>query len=90
MFYDTDDELAEALHKGEITAALTNANRITTDEWVLETFDETPFYMAVRKGDTQTLALLNGAWQRWTGRNHPGRSTCTRGTPTPAAAPRWP
>ena len=61
VFYDTDDELAEALHKGEITAALTNANRITTDEWVLETFDETPFYMAVRKGDTQTLALLNGA-----------------------------
>ena len=50
VFYDTDDELAEALHKGEITAALTNANRITTDEWVLETFDETPFYMAVRKG----------------------------------------
>ena len=61
VFYDTDDELAKALHKGEITAALTNANRITTDEWVLETFDETPFYMAVRKGDTQTLALLNGA-----------------------------
>ena len=48
VFYDTDDELAEALHKGEITAALTNANRITTDEWVLETFDETPFYMAAR------------------------------------------
>ena len=61
VFYDTDDELAKALRKGEITAALTNANRITTDEWVLETFDETPFYMAVRKGDTQTLALLNGA-----------------------------
>ena len=61
VFYDTDDELAKALHKREITAALTNANRITTDEWVLETFDETPFYMAVRKGDTQTLALLNGA-----------------------------
>ena len=61
VFYDTDDELAKALHKGEITAALTNANRITTDEWVLETFDETPFYMAVRKDDTQTLALLNGA-----------------------------
>ena len=61
VFYDTDDELAKALHKGEITSALTNANRITTDEWVLETFDETPFYMAVRKDDTQTLALLNGA-----------------------------
>lgn len=50
VFYDTDDELAEALRKGEITAAVSNINRITTDEWVLETFDETPLYMAVRKG----------------------------------------
>ena len=61
VFYDTDAELAEALRKGQITAALTNANRITTDEWVLETFDETPLYMAVRKGDTRTLMLLNDA-----------------------------
>ena len=61
VFYDTDDELAEALRKGQITAALTNANRTTTDEWVLETFDDTPLYMAVRKGDTKTLALLNDA-----------------------------
>ncbi len=61
VFYDTDAELAEALRKGQITAALTNANRTTTDEWVLETFDETPLYMAVRKGDTRTLMLLNDA-----------------------------
>ena len=61
VFYDTDDELAEALHKGEVTAALSNANRSTTDEWVLETFDETPLYMAVRKGDSSTLMLLNDA-----------------------------
>lgn len=61
VFYDTDDQLATALAKGQITAALTNANRITTDEWVLETFDETPLYMAVRKGDTRTLTLLNDA-----------------------------
>ena len=61
VFYDTDDELAEALRKGEITAAVSNINRITTDEWVLETFDETPLYMAVRKGDAHTLMLLNDA-----------------------------
>ncbi len=60
-FYDTDTELAAALSKGEITAAVSNSNRTTIDEWVLETFDETPLYMAVRKGDTRTLALLNGA-----------------------------
>lgn len=62
VFYDTDDELAEALRKGEITAAVSNINRITTDEWVLEAFDETPLYMAVRKGgDAHTLMLLNDA-----------------------------
>ena len=61
VFYDTDDELAEALRKGEITAAVSNINRTTTDEWVLETFDETPLYMAVRKGDAHTLMLLNDA-----------------------------
>ena len=61
VFYDTDDELAEALRKGEITAAVSNINRITTDEWVLETFDETPLYMAVRKGAAHILMLLNDA-----------------------------
>ena len=61
VFYDTDEELAQALAKGEITAAVSNTCRATTDEWVLETFDETPLYMAVRKDDTHTLDLLNGA-----------------------------
>ena len=61
VFYDTDDEMAKALNEGKITAAVSNSNRATTDEWVLETFDETPLYMAVRKGDYRTLRLLNGA-----------------------------
>ena len=61
VFFDTDDEMAQALSKGEITAAVSNSNRTTTDEWVLETFDETPLYMAVRKDDAHTLMLLNDA-----------------------------
>ena len=59
--YDTDEELSSALRTGEITAAVSNRMRQTKNEWIIDTFDVQDSYIAVRKGDTATLRLVNSA-----------------------------
>ena len=59
--YDTDEELSSALRTGEITAAVSNRMRQTKNEWIIDTFDVQDSYIAVRKGDAQTLRLVNNA-----------------------------
>ena len=59
--YDTDEELSSALRTGEITAAVSNRMRQTKNEWIIDTFDVQDSYIAVRKGDTATLRLVNNA-----------------------------
>ena len=59
--YDTDEELSSALRTGEITAAVSNRMRQTKNEWIIDTFDVQDSYIAVRKGDTATLQIINSA-----------------------------
>ena len=61
VYYDTDEELSSALRSGEITAAVSNRMRQTKNEWIIDTFDVQDSYIAVRKGDTATLQIINSA-----------------------------
>ena len=61
VYFDNDDELSAALRAGTITAAVSNRLRQTTNEWVIDTFDEQNIYMAMRKDDTVTQQLVNDA-----------------------------
>ena len=61
VMFDTDEELSAALRDGSITAAVSNRMRATSNEWVIDTFDEQDSYIAVRKGDRATLRLVNDA-----------------------------
>ena len=61
VYFDTDEELSAALRNGTITAAVSNRMRQTSNEWVIDTFDNEDVYIAVRKGDASTLRLVNDA-----------------------------
>ena len=61
VYFDTDEELSAALRSGTITAAVSNRLRQTSNEWVIDTFDNEDVYIAVRKGDASTLRLVNDA-----------------------------
>lgn len=61
VYFDTDEELSAALRSGTITAAVSNRMRQTSNEWVIDTFDNEDVYIAVRKGDASTLRLVNDA-----------------------------
>ena len=61
VYFDNDSELSAALRAGTITAAVSNRLRKTSNEWVIDTFDQEDSYIAVRKGDASTLRLVNDA-----------------------------
>lgn len=64
VIYDTTEELKAALQNGEVTAAVSSALRPTEDEWILDTFDEEAIYIITRKGDTETMALIDDALEQ--------------------------
>ncbi len=86
VYFDTDEELSAALRSGTITAAVSNRMRQTSNEWVIDTFDNEDVYIAVRKGDASTLRLVNDALIRMdrddpTWRDPVSQSTTRTSTP---------
>lgn len=64
-YYDGQQELRSALQLEEVDAIVTDSLRKeNADEWLIETFDEKPMYIMVRKGDKETLALVENALER--------------------------
>jgi len=62
VYYDTVDEMTAALQNGsEIDAILSSNLRSIQDEWVLDEFAPSDFYVMVRKDDTELLAGINRA-----------------------------
>jgi len=62
VYYDTVDAMTAALQSGvEIDAILTSNLRSIHNEWVLDEFDPSDFYVMVRRGDTGLLAEINRA-----------------------------
>ena len=60
-YFDKESDIKEALHKGEIDAALTSSLRSIQDERVLEKFATRDFYAVVKKGNTALLNEINYA-----------------------------
>lgn len=60
--YDSLEELEKALQEGtEIDACVTSSLRPLHNEWIIEQFDPSPFYMMMRKGDTALIDEVNSA-----------------------------
>jgi signal transduction histidine kinase/CheY-like chemotaxis protein len=75
VMYQTTEDLLKALTKGsDIDAILTSNLRKLRDEWIVAQFDSSPFYIMVKKGNTELLNTINEALsQLFT--NQPGLRT---------------
>lgn len=60
-YYDTAEELSQALADGQVDAIATSSLRKTTGEKTLDKFATEDFYAAVRKGDKELLSDINYA-----------------------------
>lgn len=61
VYFSSVDRLTEALQKNTIDAVVTSNLRKIEDEWVLDEFASSPFYVIVRKDDTKLLKDVNDA-----------------------------
>lgn len=61
VYFSMSTELAEALQKGQIDAAVTSSLRQTEKERIIENFAVSDFYVMVRKEDTDLLDKINYA-----------------------------
>ena len=62
VYYDDTESLSKALQEGkDIDAILTSNLREVKNEWILDQFDSSPFYVIVRKGDTELLKEVDKA-----------------------------
>ena len=71
VYYETTAGMRMALQNGTVAAAVGSSFRKTQNEWLLENFDEKPVYAITRKGDTETMALVNDALEKMD-RSEPG------------------
>ncbi len=60
-YYDTQDELNAALQNEMVDAVVTGSLRLLKNEWLLESFDASPFYICVRKDRGNLMARINAA-----------------------------
>ncbi len=67
VYYGNVTELVEALKQGEdIDMAVTSNLRNVEGEWILAEFDPSPFYICVKKGNTELMNRINGAMSQLT------------------------
>lgn len=61
VYFDGQDELSAALQDGKIDAAVTGSLRLLDNEWLLESFDSSPFYICTNKDNTELMSRINAA-----------------------------
>ena len=61
VYFKNVKDLTDALQNNDIDAAVTSSLRKTENEWVLDEFGSSPFYVIVRKEDTELLKDVNDA-----------------------------
>ena len=61
VYFDEQDALTDALQSGEVDAAVTGSLRLLENEWLLESFDASPFYICTRKDRADLMARINAA-----------------------------
>ncbi len=59
VYYAEQSALTDALQRGEIDAAVTGSLRLLENEWLLESFDASPFYICTRKDRTDLMDQIN-------------------------------
>lgn len=64
VYFDNTNQMAEALQNGEVDALASTSLRVVENEWTIDSFLEAPIYVIVRKGDSQTLSLINHVLDR--------------------------
>lgn len=61
VYFDTTDEMTQALQDGTVDAVVTSSLRQTKNERIIEKFKSSDFYAIVRKGNTGLLDKINYA-----------------------------
>ena len=61
VYFDSAEEIAEALQNGTVDAIVTSSLRKMNNERVLEKFGSSDFYVIVKKGNTELLNKINYA-----------------------------
>ena len=61
VYFAGQDELTDALQNGEVDAAVTGSLRLLENEWLLESFDASPFYICTRKDNPDLMERINEA-----------------------------
>jgi len=64
VYFINETDLKKSLQSGAVDAILTSSLRYIKNEWILAQFNPTPFYIAVRKGNTALLEQLNSALEQ--------------------------
>ncbi len=60
-YFADQDKLTAALQNGSVDAAVTGSLRLLENEWLLESFDASPFYICTRKDRTDLMKQINSA-----------------------------
>ncbi len=60
-YFAAQDELTAALQSGRVDAAVTGSLRLLENEWLLESFDASPFYICTRKDRAGLMERINAA-----------------------------
>ena len=61
VYFDSTEEMAEALQNGTVDAIVTSSLRKTNNERIVEKFGSSDFYVIVKKGNTALLNKVNYA-----------------------------
>ncbi len=61
VYFKDQSELSAALGNGSIDAAVTGSLRLLDNEWVLESFDASPFYICTNKDNAELMDRINSA-----------------------------
>lgn len=74
VYYDTFEELEQALQNEEIDGIASSNLRKFKNEWIIDQFDYSNFYIMTRKGNTELLNQINKAIEQLD-RDEPGWRT---------------
>ena len=61
IYFAEQDDLTAALQEGQVDAAVTGSLRLLENEWLLESFDASPFYICTRKDRADLMGRINAA-----------------------------
>ena len=61
IYYDNVEQMEKALREGKVDSVVTSSLRRTSGERILEKFDDSEFYVIVKKGNKKLLKQINYA-----------------------------